>query len=406
VTCQVISSAPGTVTLGVTASTSAVHGTRVLNLNGGAGTSHVALADCECANTLSIYPSSIQAGQSTGQNPGAVISGLMLDENCENGDCAGPVLGIEAETGAGGLGGYITSYPGPYTLDVDLYASLTSAGDYGIYVNVCGGYWDPGGDNWLCQYGPAPFTVTPAATAPPTVTIQVPSAFVSMAGNGLVLMGGPGGLTTTAITAVGSPSGGTYTWTAGPGLQISGANSANTSVSGTAPSTSGGDTNVSVQYTLNGQSATATFPFTVLNPTAFQAAQLGGPAHATPYNSGGQTGYMEEAIYYVMDQMSPPNTIALPGIPATEVLTTTSNPFNVNGFSPPDNTPRTGTSNNVDGSVYDDLWLLVEGNMSPNFAATRSQSWTVNGYATSPNQVQVYGPTFATAQVQSLSIQH
>ena len=86
VTCQVISSAPGTVTLGVTASTSAVHGNRVLQLNGGAGTGHLTVADWEGVDTLtSIVPSTIQAGQS---EP-ATIYGSMLDPDCEEDeDCA------------------------------------------------------------------------------------------------------------------------------------------------------------------------------------------------------------------------------------------------------------------------------------------------------------------------------
>lgn len=45
VSCRVVSSGPGTVTLGITANSSAVHGTRVLSLNGGAAMAHVAIAD-------------------------------------------------------------------------------------------------------------------------------------------------------------------------------------------------------------------------------------------------------------------------------------------------------------------------------------------------------------------------
>jgi hypothetical protein len=169
VTCQVISSAPGTVTLGVTASTSAVHGTRVLSLNGGAGASHLAIADFGGAGGLSIDPSSIQAGTST-LPPGAQISGPMLDPYCDDdGDCAGPSLYIEPVTGAGGLGGYIASLT-PATIYANLYASPNSAGDYNIFVDMCGDYWDPDAENWLCQFGPAAFTVTPAPTPSLRVT--------------------------------------------------------------------------------------------------------------------------------------------------------------------------------------------------------------------------------------------
>jgi hypothetical protein len=191
VTCQVISSAPGTVTLGVTASTSAVHGTRVLSLNGGAGASHLAIADFGGAGGLSIDPSSIQAGTST-PPPGAQISGPMLDPYCDDdGDCAGPSLYIEPVTGAGGLGGYIASLT-PATIYAILYASPNSAGDYNIFVDMCGGYWDPDAENWLCQFGPAAFTVTPAAGQQPTVSSISPNSVLVGASNVSITISGSG----------------------------------------------------------------------------------------------------------------------------------------------------------------------------------------------------------------------
>jgi hypothetical protein len=143
------------VTLGVTASTSAVHGNRVLQLNGGAGTGHLTVADWEGVDTLtSIVPSTIQAGQS---EP-ATIYGSMLDPDCEEDeDCASPTLMIE---GPGNLTGYVTGET-TSSLSVELYADPYSVGNYGVAVDLCGGYYNP--DDWLCQDGPVGFTVTPAA---------------------------------------------------------------------------------------------------------------------------------------------------------------------------------------------------------------------------------------------------
>jgi hypothetical protein len=121
-----------------------------------------------------------------------------------------------------------------------------------------------------------------------TVNIQIQNGFVSQAGNGLVLLGGPGGLTTTAITASGSPQGGNVVWTPGPFLQVNGIYSVNASVSGTSASSQAGDTYLSVQYTYNGQSAGASVRFTVLDPRTYGPSSMGGSA--VPYNSGNSSG--------------------------------------------------------------------------------------------------------------------
>jgi hypothetical protein len=68
VTCRVISAAAGAVTLGITAGTGAVHGTRVVRLNNGAGTMHAAIADYGVPQQsgdleVSVSPSPIYVGQ-------------------------------------------------------------------------------------------------------------------------------------------------------------------------------------------------------------------------------------------------------------------------------------------------------------------------------------------------------
>ncbi len=267
---------------------------------------------------------------------------------------------------------------------------------YAIPVNA-GQICTPSGDLPPCPVTPEISDQQPT-TDTPTVTIQVQSGFVSMSGNGLVVMGGAGGETSTAITAVGDPSGGSVTWTAGPNLQISGANSANASVSGTAASTSAGDTYVSVQYTSNSQSASASVRFTVLNPNALQASNFPGGGQYTTLLSGG-AGYLTEVVYYLDDQLTG-TAINVPGLTLTEVLTTTSNPKGAE-FDPPDGQPRTGTSG-ADGRLLDDLSAYLPGGLPTGFSASRSQSLTGNGYPFSPAQQQTYGMTYATIATQTL----
>jgi hypothetical protein len=173
VTCEVISSSAGTVTLYVTAGTGAVHGTRVVSLNGGAGSSHLTIADCECENTISsIVPYTIQAGQSEA----VTIYGNMTDEDCEEDDnCSSPTLIID---GPGNLTGYVTSWT-TSSLSAELYAGLYSAGDYGIIVNMCGGYYNP--EEFIeppefgCWNGPVGETVTPAAGQQPACSLTIGS---------------------------------------------------------------------------------------------------------------------------------------------------------------------------------------------------------------------------------------
>lgn len=225
---------------------------------------------------------------------------------------------------------------------------------------------------------------------------------MSMAGNGLVLLAGAGGLGSTAVTASGSPSGGTYSWTVGPNLSIGGATSANASVSGTGASTSAGDTYVTNSYTVNSQTGEASVRFTVLNPTTLTAGNYpGGAGATTTYASGNVSGYLTTITYYVYDQMSPPNPIQVPGIPLTEVLTTTSNPYG-GEFTPPDNTPHTAYSNSA-GQMPDYLYAYAPGGLPNGFSASRNQSLTANGFGFTPTQQQTYTRTYATISTQSLA---
>ncbi|HEX7362282.1 MAG TPA: hypothetical protein VF283_17460 [Bryobacteraceae bacterium] len=233
----------------------------------------------------------------------------------------------------------------------------------------------------------------------PNVTIQIQNGYIE-AGSGVVLLAGPGGVNSTAITAVGTPGGGTINWTAGPNLTVSGINSPNASVSGSAPSSARGDTYVSVTYTINGQTASASARFTVLNPAQLYAGSFpGGSGVTTPWSSGNNSGYVTTITYYLFDQWS--TAIQVPGMPLTEVLHTTSNPYG-GSFTPPDNTPNTAQSNSA-GQMPDYLYAYASGGLPSGFSAARSQSLTGNGFSFNPQQQQTYTQTYADIASQYLT---
>jgi len=151
---------------------------------------------------------------------------------------------------------------------------------------------------------------------------------------------------------------------------------------------------------VGGAAASASVRFTVENPEVFHAGSLGGSG--VPYNNGNESGYQTVISYSVYDQMSPPNPIGVPGIPATELLSTISNPYGVS-FDPPDGTPRTALSD-TNGEVWDKLSATAVGGLPAGFTATRSQGWTVNGFAFA-GQTQTYFLTYGTIQNQDLARQ-
>ena len=208
---------------------------------------------------------------------------------------------------------------------------------------------------------------------------------------------------TTSLTGVGSPLGGTYQWQVGPRLSFQGpAMGQNVSIVGTGPSVSGMDTFVSVTYTVNGTSATASIRVTVEVPTQFVAENFpGGPGWTTTV-TGTSSGYLTTMTYYIYAQ-GPLGQIQIevPNITVTEVLQTISGLANT-VLTPPDNIPKTGTSD-LNGTVLDFLSAVGIGGLPGNFAGSRTQNWTLSGYALSPVNTINYGTTYATTSVQTFS---
>jgi hypothetical protein len=355
VTCEVISSSSGTVTLYVTAGTGAVHGTRVVSLNGGAGSSHLTIADCECENTISsIVPYTIQAGQSEA----VTIYGNMTDEDCEEDDnCSSPTLIID---GPGNLTGYVTSWT-TSSLSAELYAGLYSAGDYGIIVNMCGGYYNP--EEFIeppefgCWNGPVGETVTPAAGQQPAPVI---TAISSMGGPAM----GPVGGQNISVVIQGQNLTPSPTVTA-PGITVAivgtpSSGAINTTF--TIPATQPGG-NVPVTVTVGGQPSNqlnfyVQVPTTLIRQTYPGNPPLGAPNGYGPLETPSQGGSVVNAAgglvapnacgvyrnlgYSLMDQASPANVIqGLAGVVFTETLS------NASGTTPPPSPFSPGPTNLV-----------------------------------------------------------
>jgi hypothetical protein len=164
VTCRVISSSPGTVRLGVTATSGAAHGTRVLSMNKGATTVHAIVADYIYAGMLGLSPGSIQAGAPPTK---ATLSVLGVPP-CElYGYCGNPEVIVDSPVEAD-----ITGW-NANTFSVSLYAGAsTKAANYEISLSLCGGYvdaWDEINTE-ACVAGPAFLQVT--AASPPICTLD------------------------------------------------------------------------------------------------------------------------------------------------------------------------------------------------------------------------------------------
>jgi len=191
VSCRVISAAPGTVTLGITASASAVHGARVLTLNGGAAAVHAAVADV-APTGISVSPSGVEAGQWT-QVP-VVITGLNPCFDV----VPYPCLDLAMMDSQGRRVGWASFDATRSILEID--PPLGSAGGYYLGADVCDCFDDPSGDPVDCGGGSWPLpVVSPSA---PYVTGVTPSDIFPGTSGTITITGG--GFTGATVTIGGT----------------------------------------------------------------------------------------------------------------------------------------------------------------------------------------------------------
>ncbi len=208
VTCRVVSSSSGTVTLGLTAGLGAIHGPRVVRLNGGASTVHAMIGDGGLGR-LDILPPEIIAGQTTP----ATIDGVGPSPPCgEDSYCfVDPQLIVEGPLGpvTWAFGSGIGS---GYSLRALFSPPANAAGNYQVYVDLCGGFWDPDEeDPDACFLGPADLVVDSPPPPPPT-TISLGNTIIASSDGSAPC---PASLCNLYVgkqlTLTGSPTGGTWT---------------------------------------------------------------------------------------------------------------------------------------------------------------------------------------------------
>lgn len=160
--------------------------------------------------------------------------------------------------------------------------------------------------------------------------------------------------------AVGKPDGGTYSWTASPTGRISFDNpSANiVQMSGVNPSTSVGDTTLTVTYSINNQSPTATSPAT----SRIFVYILLYTQTSVPVPSG-DYGYDYRLTYDTYT--CPGSQILQPGFSGISVPET----FSVNSTNMPGATTHTGTGATDANSEFTDRLALISNQPIPSTAS-------------------------------------
>ena len=156
VSCRVISSSAGTVTLGITASPSAAHGTRVLKLNGVAAMVHVAIADG--GGGFALPTIEVNAGGTASREIDVSSEPCYFDGPCG----FVTVTGSASWIGGFGDGSWVT-----VQVDPPLTAAL---GSYSYSVDLCSGFWDPG-DNYGCESSGVVEVDAPLPPPPPNPRI-------------------------------------------------------------------------------------------------------------------------------------------------------------------------------------------------------------------------------------------
>lgn len=265
------------------------------------------------------------------------------------------------------------SYP-PYTLYIAESEAWGEVPDYGWF-------WDS--------------DVAFGSTPGPQVALYVEPGKQQYS-SGFALLSGTPGLNTTGLSANGSPPGGSYEWTIGPKLQFDGSSmSQSTSVKGTSESQSPGDTWVQVSYNVYGYTESASIRFSILSPRRIERLHDGGAERTTvTFKNGVIIGYITQIPYKIKDQLWPPETIELAGIPTSETLWTVVANKPVE-FDPPDGVPKLVPSNilgqfNDNLTVENETWPYLQG-----FVAERRQIFTLDGHLLGPEQRQYYFPTYA-----------
>jgi hypothetical protein len=187
--------------------------------------------------------------------------------------------------------------------------SIGSTSTNSVLTNIMYG---PVRDGQTCPLSNVP--VVGQGNVTPSVTISGPQ-------NVPVTASGSGGINTTQLTATGTPSGGTYSWSSSSSaVTLQNSTGAKVTVQGA----SAGSSTITVQYTLNGQSGTATQSVTAQQPTSLSASPATESFSCTQMAPALACTTDEAQITYtVKDQNG--NAIQFAGMPVVESFSAISN---------------------------------------------------------------------------------
>jgi hypothetical protein len=210
----------------------------------------------------------------------------------------------------------------------------------------------------------------PTAPSQPQATANVkPKVSITGASN-FAFIGSDPSIPRVLQQAVGKPSGGTYSWTATPTNRISFDNASSdvVAMSGINPSTSVGDTTLTVTYTLNNQSAQATSSATSRIFLYVTSSQVTVPI------PNGNYGYEYNLTYDTYT--CPGGQLLQPGFSGISVPETVS----VTSTNIPGATTHTGTGGTNSNSEFVDTLALISNQPIPsNVSEIDSQDIFVGG---------------------------
>jgi len=225
------------------------------------------------------------------------------------------------------------------------------------------------------------FLATAWATAPvtvlPTVQITFNDSGIPLCGDDPPPPGAAGYRCSTPMSAQGSPSGGTYSWsTTSARVTLSGTTLQTVTVTGQSESTSQNDVVITLTYTLNGQSATAQVSTTVQKPTFMGFVSLDFDRQITDprcTNSGWEKGI----TWQVQDRFH--SAMRFPVATWDTVNNNTPNscflPAQGEGTR-----PEAGKATGPTGLWAHRYGLCSSACVSGNCQATGTQNYTVNGF--------------------------
>ncbi len=212
--------------------------------------------------------------------------------------------------------------------------------------------------------------------------IQVPPSISYSGLKDLALGSGTGAITSNAVTATGSPGGGTYSWTAS-NSNITLSNTASATVTTTAAST--GSSVLTVTYTVNGVSQSATGTINVFQPSSVAiVSDSGVTATNTCFSGTNQYNGPARSVTYQIQANQGGTTVPVTAdVSLSETFTVLSSPPPSCGSTPTATQGLVSHQTFTDNFNYCSTSCLPVQNSVPQGSCTLKLEhvWTANGFS-------------------------